>query len=132
MRRPQSDGKQDVLQSALDVLLRPHLEAERPSAGAWPGAPLRYSHNSITTMKKPTHTGATLPATTCSRSLSESKIEEIITALWAIVWATLWGAGAPTWVLWIFGIKAASDYMCVIWFAIREIRDENATVEGTG
>lgn len=69
--------------------------------------------------------------TPCSPSLCESKVEEIISALWAIVWATLWAAGAPKWVLWIFGVKAALDFFCVIYFSIREILQENAKLSGS-
>ena len=68
--------------------------------------------------------------TTCSRSLgSESKIEEIIACLWSLMWVILWVNHAPHWMLWAVGLKAASDHLCAVIFAILEIRSENASVE---
>ena len=64
----------------------------------------------------------------CSRSLvSESKIEEIIACLWSLMWVILWVNHAPQWMLWAVGLKAASDHLCAVIFAISKIRRENAT-----
>jgi hypothetical protein len=69
--------------------------------------------------------GCALPS--CSRSLvSESKIEEIIACLWSIMWGILWLNHAPQWLLWAVGLKAASDHLCAVIFAIRGIRSENS------
>ena len=54
--------------------------------------------------------------------MSESKIEEIIATLWVIVWAILWVNNAPTYMVWAAGGKAITDYLCVLTFAIEEIR----------
>jgi hypothetical protein len=56
--------------------------------------------------------------------LSESKIEEIIAMLWTILFAILWANHAPKWILWTVGIKAATDHLCSVVCAIREIRRE--------
>lgn len=64
-----------------------------------------------------------------SRSSSESKVEEIIATLWTILWAILFVNHAPVWMLWISGLKAISDHMCAMWYAIREIRSENALIK---
>ena len=56
--------------------------------------------------------------------LSESKIEEIIAGLWTIVWAVLWSANAPSWMLWLFGIKAGFDFLCVLGCGIKEVLEE--------
>lgn len=71
--------------------------------------------------------------TTCSRSLvSESKIEEIIACLWSLMWVILWVNHAPQWMLWAVGFKAASDHLCAVIFAIREIRRENIPITNGG
>lgn len=57
--------------------------------------------------------------------MSESKIEEIITALWSIVWAILWANHAPFWLLLLLGFKVVGDSVCVLYYAIKEIRQES-------
>jgi hypothetical protein len=58
--------------------------------------------------------------------VSESKIEEIIACLWSLMWVILWANHAPQWMLWAVGLKAASDHLCAVVCAIREIRSENS------
>jgi len=67
------------------------------------------------------HLKVTLSAT---RIFSESKVEEIIACLWTMIWVLLWANHAPTFVLWLVGIKAAGDHICSLVYAIREIREE--------
>ncbi len=76
-----------------------------------------------------TAAGQSLGALPCSRSLSESKVEEIIATLWTILWAILFVNHAPEWMLWLTGTKAIADHLCAVRAAIREIRSEN--VEST-
>ena len=56
--------------------------------------------------------------------VSESKIEEVITALWVIVCVLLWANDAPRWLVYAAGLKAALDAICMIVYAIKEIREE--------
>jgi hypothetical protein len=54
---------------------------------------------------------------------SESKVEEIISALWFILGALLWHR-APDWIVYSIWTKAALDTFDSIRFAIKEIRAE--------
>ena len=49
---------------------------------------------------------------------SDSKIEEVIACLWTIVWLLSLTSGLPVWVVWAVGIKAASDHLMAIAFAL--------------
>lgn len=42
---------------------------------------------------------------------SESKIEEILAALWFIAWTVLYTHHAPLWLLWLVGLKFAANYL---------------------
>lgn len=50
-----------------------------------------------------------------------SEIEDIIAALWTIVFTLLWAHNAPSWSLWVIGIKTLSHYWSVIFFSVREL-----------
>ena len=80
--------------------------------------------------KTPTQGGASsaFHALPCSRSLSDSKVEEIIATLWTILWAILFVNQAPEWMLWISGLKAIGDHLCAVRAAIHEIRSENSFI----
>lgn len=56
--------------------------------------------------------------------MSESKIEEIISALWFIAAFVAKGAGLPEWVFITLIVKAGLDSCCAIYFAVKEIRQE--------
>lgn len=68
---------------------------------------------------------AALPPSSCSCSLSKSKVEEIIACLWSLMWIILWVNHAPNWMLWVVGIQAVSNHLCAVVAAIREISSEN-------
>lgn len=59
--------------------------------------------------------------------ISESKIEEIITALWLIAAFSALNAGCPRWVFITLFVKAGLDYVCSIGYAIKEIKEEILT-----
>ena len=61
----------------------------------------------------------------CSPLISESKIEEVIASLWIIIFILLWVNNAATWIMWLAGLKVANDIICVIYYAIKEIQEEN-------
>lgn len=81
--------------------------------------------------KTPIQDGASTAfhALPCSRSLSDSKVEEIIATLWTILWAILFVNHAPEWMLWLTGAKAIADHLCAMRAAIREIRSENSKAQ---
>jgi hypothetical protein len=56
--------------------------------------------------------------------MSESKIEEIIAVLWSLLCVGLIAISAPTCLVWIVAIKALSDHICSIGYAICEIKKE--------
>jgi len=59
------------------------------------------------------------------KTISESKIEEIISALWFIAAFTALGAGCPRWVFVTLFCKAVFDAIYSIGLAINEIRKNN-------
>ena len=59
--------------------------------------------------------------------ISESKIEEIISALWFIAAFAALNAGCPRWVFITLFCKAVIDTVCSIGYAITEIKEENLT-----
>jgi len=58
------------------------------------------------------------------KTISESKIEEIISALWFIAAFTALGAGCPRWVFVTLFCKALFDTICSIGHAINEVRKD--------
>ena len=65
--------------------------------------------------------------------MSESKVEEIIAALWSVCALLAFGYGFTVWG-WIFTVKAVADTLCSIGFAMREIAKErrvDRTTKGT-
>lgn len=63
------------------------------------------------------------------KPISESKVEEIIACLWSLMWVILWVNHAPNWMLVAVGVKAASDHLCAIIWAIQEICSEKPKKE---
>ena len=55
--------------------------------------------------------------------MSESKVEEIIAALWAICAILCAASGFTVWA-WVFGIKAAFDAATSLYYAGKELKAE--------
>ena len=55
--------------------------------------------------------------------MSESKIEEIICALWLIAALLAWMIGFKLFAV-VLGIKAAGDFLCANYYARKEIKEE--------
>lgn len=51
---------------------------------------------------------------------TDSKIEKSIAMLWSIFWALLWLNDAPSWLVWLVGIKAIHDHLIAIYYAYKE------------
>lgn len=63
--------------------------------------------------------------------MSISRQEEIISALWAVCALLAFGYGFTVWG-WLFTVKAASDALCSVGFAIIEIlAAKKATIPST-
>ena len=54
-------------------------------------------------------------------SLSVSRCEEIISALWLIAGLLAWGNDIR-WLAWCLFVKAATDTVCSIWSAVRVVQ----------
>lgn len=59
---------------------------------------------------------------------SESKVEEIIAALWFILGALLWHR-APDWIVYTIWINATFDLLCSVYYAIKGLRDERRKLQ---
>lgn len=65
-----------------------------------------------------------IQTSTRKRPWTPSKTEEVIAIGWTIIFLILLQLKAPPLIVWCAGVKAASDHLTAIIYAVRELKTE--------